>query len=239
MRGFRLISLSVLLPALAACADERAGEAAPEILTQDPMISAALHDPLMVDRDLAYRNEANAALTIRFDHALPLPAYSPDEARAAREAARLDLLKHGEILDLPEPELAAEPARLSWSGGAADLMSRFDVPSQCSDNLEKGFAWAARMLPGAEIAPHGQVRFAAGTVSRECNLRIIVYRVPGSLKDALQYHYNQAQRSGLDLQYHSGPVAMLAGQEGERRLAIIGRQGPGVSSDIRVIDWSL
>ena len=124
--------LVYLAPVLAvfACADESAVEPDAVVNNVDPYIARALNDPLMVDPDLAYRNEANAAITIGYDHALPSFKQTEETASAARETARLALLEEGPIPDLPLPS-GQGPASLAESYSVEAVLDALDAPMAC------------------------------------------------------------------------------------------------------------
>jgi len=102
----RRASALAFLPCLAAAAAgcSQGGGETPDpfaAIAEDPVIARALHDPLMSDPDLASLNEANAAIGFPDSAALPVLAASSEDAQAAREALRLELLASGPIPDLP------------------------------------------------------------------------------------------------------------------------------------------
>lgn len=97
MQGRLLLSFATAIACVlpAACSEPESEAAAPEVLSSDPLLARALNDPLMVDPDLSWRNEANAVIAIRDGHPLP-PFDARDDARQrARDAGRLELLENG------------------------------------------------------------------------------------------------------------------------------------------------
>lgn len=214
----RVIALLSCLGA-AACGG-RAPDAADEYaaIAQDPVIARALHDPLMSDPDLASRNEANAAIGFADSNALPvLPARSED-AQAARETLRLDLLRAGAIPDLPPANEGAGGKSLGPMASAADLLAAVDAPARCAGALKEDFALAASLPPVAEIPPGAMVVQAGGADARGCGLRIIRYRSPAPIIDLLQYHYARASRAGLSAERYAAPEDIITakGKETER-----------------------
>lgn len=206
MRCVFAISLSLVLVACSANPAERA-DTSPLMI--DPVVARALHDPLMSDPDLSARNDANAVLGLPASGALPAFAATPDAARAAREAARLELLEGGPISDLPPVSEAVGGKSLGTLASAADLLSALGVPQTCGARLEQGFVWSANLPPVAAIMPHGMVIQAGGAEIAPCRLRIIRYQTPAMPADVLAYHYARAVRAGLTGTRTAVPEAMI------------------------------
>ena len=210
-----LLPLLCLLPA--ACAegeDARTRDAA--LIATDPVIARALHDPLMSDPDLASRNEANAMLGGADSSALPVFAATPEAAREAREAARIELLEDGPIPDLP---LARTQARgkvpmkaLGPMASAADLLAALGAPASCAKRLKEDFALAADLPPVAALPPMAMVVQAGGADGGGCGVRIIRYDTAAAPEDVLQYHYVRARRAGLSAERYAAPEDGIVGK---------------------------
>ncbi len=223
---------------LVGCSEEPDTQAVESILATDPLLSRALSDPLMVDPDLAYRNEANAAVTIRHDHALP-PFVATDElAGLAREAARVELLQDGRIPDLPFPVVEDAPANLSDLSLASEMVEAVGGPSRCIAGLREGMEWAADMPAPARIMPHGLVQQAAANPADGCSLRVVRYLTPVGQEDALQYHFALADRARLYTTYFDKPERALVGDGRTQQLVVHARSGPGGMSAVDVIYWA-
>ncbi len=205
----------------------------------DPYIARALNDPLMVDPDLSYRNEANAAITFGYDHALPSFKATEEEAGRARETARLQLLEGGPIRDLPAPQKGAGPASLDQAFGVEALLRAIDVPTQCRKNIAGDFAYAATLPDIAQVMPHGMVRLAAAVDQPGCTLRIVRYVTPVAIEDALQYHYTMADRAKLGPVIFAAPEASLIGNRRGTHLQVYARKTAGNLSAVDVITWTL
>lgn len=200
MRRAAFLVLTVLLTA--ACSGSPDAGAPGDHFLSDPLVSAALHDPLMSDPDLSARNEANAVLGFADDAGLPLFAATPEAAKAAREAARLELLADGAIPSLPAS--VAAPGALPAPGGKVqDGFAAIGAQPSCIAGLKEGFGWAANLQPAAAIMPHGMVVQAGGSDAAGCGLRVIRYHTAAPPEDVLQYHYVRAGRAGLAPQRHA------------------------------------
>lgn len=217
----------LILPAiimLAACSPGE-GDAARDaaLIDRDPAIARALNDPLMSDPDLATRNEANAAIGFADSTALPVLPASSTDARAAREALRLDLLENGPIPDLPRAQ-ESEGKALGPMSGAADLLAAVGAPATCAAGLTEDFALAASLPPAAALPPGGMVQQAGGADAPGCRIRIVRYLSAAPCEDVLQYHHARALRAGMASQRRGDAIA--ASGKGAERLAAHVRAAP-------------
>ena len=222
----------LVLPAmLAACSQAPGHEAARDPFAADPLVAAALHDPLMSDPDLSARNEANAVLGFAADTALPLIPATPEAAQAARDAGRLELLAEGGMPPLPAP--VAAPVALPAPGGKAQAgLAAIGVAGPCLARLEEGFEWAARLPQVAAIMPQGMVVQAGGSDAAGCGLRVIRYQTAAAPEDVLQYHYVRAGRAGLNPQRHAGEGESISGKAatGEALLVRVRKAASGLTA---------
>lgn len=212
-------ALLVLLCLGAAACGGRAEDAADPFaeIAEDPVIARALHDPLMSDPDLASRNEANAAMGFADSNALPVFAATSEDAQAAREALRLELLAGGPIPDLPEVSEGEGGPRLGPMAPAADLLAAVGAPKSCAGRLREDFALAASLPAAAAIPGGAMVVQAGGADGRGCGLRIVRYRSAAPAQDLLQYHVTRAVRAGLGAALFAAPedIVIARGQAGE------------------------
>ncbi len=233
------LMLGVVLVTVAACSAGESRETASPVNGVDPYLARALNDPLMVDPDLAYRNEANAAITIGYDHALPSFRASDEEAGRAREVARLELLEDGPIVDLPEPRKGPGPVSLDQAFSVPALLDAVEAPMECRTQIKGGFAFASSMPEIARVMPHGMVRQAAAVDQPGCELRVVRYVTPVAIEDALQYHYTMAERSQLAPAFYTAPEASLIANRRGTHLQVFARRTAGNLSAIDVITWTL
>jgi hypothetical protein len=236
MRNAAILFLPVLMPVLlTACSDTSGDGVVGDPFAADPLVAAALHDPLMSDPDLSARNEANAVLGFAGDSALPLLPATPEAAQAAREAGRLELLADGGMPSLPEP--VAAPGTMPAPGGSAqDGLAAIGAPEACIAGLKEGFGWTADLPQAAAIMPHGMVVQAGGSDAAGCGVRVIRYHTAAPPEDVLQYHYVRAGRAGLEAQRHA-PEGKGAGESisgygptGEALLVILRKTASGFTA---------
>ncbi|MEL7447346.1 MAG: hypothetical protein AAGK02_16330 [Pseudomonadota bacterium] len=205
----------------------------------DPLLASALHDPLMVDPDLAYRNEANAALTVGVGHALPVLEHSSEAERMAREKGRLELLASGRIADLPAAVPGEDGRSIAGKRSSAiDMALVYDAPEECVERLVEGYSWAASMPVPASIMPHGQVSQAAGADQDSCKLRVVRYVSAAGSEDTLQYHYNRAVRARLDASIFDAPERSLNASNRNSALGVHVRERPEGGAFVDLIYWS-
>lgn len=210
----------ILIPLLAACSGKSEDRTPVNPLASDPVVARALNDPLMSDPDLAARNEANAVLGFAADTGLPLFPATPETARAAREAARIELLEGGEIVPLPAASSESGPV-IAADATADDLLAVLGAQERCSAAIKEGFVWAVDPPSVAAIMPHGMVMQAAGSQSARCDLRIIRYRTPAAPEDVLQYHLTRAVRAGLQPAVYADPDAGLSARADDGEAVIV------------------
>lgn len=205
--------------------------------SSDPAIGIALQSRLMAGSDLASNNEANAALVAGDLQPIPLADTSDRSARRAREMARLELLEDGSIASLPaiSPNKSTD---LNFNGRAlSELAQSLGAPTDCIIDLNYGFEWAAELDATARLMPHAQVHAAAGADSASCTLRAISYRTPSGASEAVQYHFNRADRAGLATELHAAdPLALHAWANG-KVLWVLERKKTGDMAAIDVIYW--
>ncbi|TAD76946.1 MAG: hypothetical protein EAY70_09240 [Sphingomonadales bacterium] len=233
-KAMRLIPILLMFPILAACA-EAADEAAqdPALIAQDPVIARALHDPLMSDPDLASRNEANAALGFPDSHALPVLAASTEDAQAAREAQRLELLEGGTIPELPLSQDGEGTTPLGPMTGPADLLAAVGAPASCAKSLREDFALAASLPPAAAIPQRGMVMQAGGADAAGCWLRIIRYHTAAPVPDVLQYHLARMLRAGMKGERKGD--AIIGTGKGAERVAAHVRAAPNGLTGVTLV----
>jgi hypothetical protein len=207
---------------LAACAPGGDAAAPGEaLIATDPVISRALHDPLMSDPDLASRNEAAAAIGFVDSAALPVLAGSSESAAAAREAMRIELLESGTLPDLPAASKVPGGAVLGPMSGPGELLAAVGAPGICAKRLKQDFTLAAKLPPAALIPPRAMVVQAGGSDAKACGLWIVRYLTPAASADVLQYHYVRAGRAGLKPIRHAAPGESIAGVgKGAERIAV-------------------
>ena len=227
---------ATLLLALAACSEEPV-PVADEALTKDPLLSRALNDPLMVDPDLAWRNEANAVITYRDGHPLPPFLGSEDAAGRAREAADSELLADGPIPDLPAASSGEGSAALADLNYAGEMMRAVGSREDCIGDLTDRLSWSTAMPPTSSIMPHGMIQQAAGVDQGTCVVRVVRYLTPVSTEDALEYHFAKADRARFRIELFDAPEMQMRAERRDQIIAVHTREGANGMAQVDVVHW--
>lgn len=222
--------------ALAAC-DEQPRSEPVEVLSKDPQLARAVHDPLMVDPDLAWRTEANAVVGLRDGHPLPPIEARNDAADRAREAMRLELLEGGQIPPLPAMNAGEGGASLAELGGAGDMLKAVGGRTDCVEQMDDDLLWSTAMPPTSSIPPHGMVQQAAGVDVGTCVVRVVRYLTPVDVEDVLEYHFTKVDRARFDISLKSQPEAQMIAERRDQKVSVHVREGPGGMSAVDVIHW--
>ncbi|MDJ0977082.1 MAG: hypothetical protein QNI87_00935 [Erythrobacter sp.] len=232
------LGILALVASLSACGTQAPAPEDADASAVDPLVARALFAPLMVDPDLSYANEANAAIAIRHDHALPVFAGSAQLADRAREASRLALLEDGPILDLPPASKAPGGVSLAERYSVNAVLDAVGAPDVCRKGVTQDFAHAANTPGIAAIMPHGMVHIAAASAGRECELSLVRYVTPASIPDALQFHYTIAVREGAQLQHVTQPEAGLTGYARAAQFRVFAREARHDMTAVDVVTWT-
>lgn len=236
MRASLIPVTALPLLALAACGEEPA-PATEEIVAQDPLLARALNDPLLVDPDLSWRSEANAAIAWRDGHPLPLFTASPGAAERARDAARNELLDGGRIPPLPGVRIGEGSASLAGLTTAGEIVAAVGGREDCSARLGGGLGWSTRMPDIASVMPHGMVQQAAGVDAGNCVMRVVRYLTPASADDVLEYHFTKVDRERFRIDLFDTPERQLRAERRDQVIAVHVREGPGDMTAVDVVHW--
>ena len=236
IRAMRSVPLALAIVALVSCGDE-ASNAPAELGAQDPLLARALNDPLMVDPDLSWRSEANAAISIRDGHPLPLFSAREDSASRAREAARVELLEDGQIPAVPLAATGSGSPSLASLTTANEILEALAVRPDCVAAMDGQLSWSTRMPGTSSIMPHGMVQQAAGVDMGECVVRVVRYLTPASVSDVLEYHYAKVDRARFRIERFDAPEVQLRADRRDQALAVHVRDGANGMTEVDVVHW--
>lgn len=215
-----LLALPLLL---AACGDS--SERGDKRGERDPVIAAALADPIMADPDLASQNRGNSALQGGGPPSAELPPdkTGPEETERARAAA-LDLAG-GKLAPLPAPSPALDASRLAGKLTPRAMAEALpELAKGCSESLELGFIWAARLPAALPVYPRGHARQAAGSDAKGCGLRVVGFVTPVPASEVLAFYATTAGKAGLTVAYRrEGGDEVLTGKGKGLEFAIFAR----------------
>lgn len=224
--------------ALVGCGSDRSSEEPQFDRTRDPLVARALADPLMSDPDLAYRNEANSAITVRFDHILPPLAATDEAAERARNAVRVELLKDGPIPEIPAAFAAGDgPGSFAAIATADAMLREAGGPIGCARSLSEGLIFAADMPAAAAIMPHGMTQQAAGSDASGCVVRVVRYLAPVGGSEVIEWHYALAERARLRPVIYGEAEMALVGEGRGEKLVVQARPGPNGLTAVDLVHW--
>lgn len=208
IRSTKVMQLLPLALALAACGGAK--QAVQGALDEDPALTGALGDQIMVDPDLAGQNRGSAALGGGgpANGELPVQSRSPEAIAVARaDAARL---LGGAIQSAPAPRAHATAAA---------------VTTNCPDKVQYGASWAATLPAALPIYPRGAVQEAAGTDKDGCRLRVVNFITPVGIKDVIDFYYSRSRSAGYSAEYRlEGGDHVLDGTKGTAAYVIYARK---------------
>lgn len=205
MTGFSRILPIVAALMAGACAREP-DTAAVDAL--DPVVAAALADPLMTDPELATRNPGGDGLQGLGppDGTVPPLDASQAEIDRAREAARLTA--GGSFRKVP---LAIEGKSAPAALTPGLLAARLPGPA-CGADLAYSAIWAARLPEPLAPYPRAHVIDGAGLDAKGCALRLVRMVTPVSPDDALAFHVTQLHAAGWPaIHRKAGEASVLTG----------------------------
>lgn len=223
---------------IASCdrqADVDGGEA--QSVSSDPLLARALSDPLMVDPDLASRNEVNAAIAYRDGHPLPPLTAREDAASRAREAVRLELLEGGQIAGMSPASDGPGGSALGGLSDAGAMVKAVGSREDCIDRMDARLGWSDSLPDTSAIMPHGMVQQAAGVDVDTCVIRVVRYLTPVSPQDALEYHFVKVDRARFAIERFDAPEAQLRAERRDQVLTVHVREGPGGLTEVDLVHW--
>lgn len=233
----RLFALACL--ALAAC--EAGDDAAAIGAERDPVVAAAVNEPLMADPDLAGQNQGGAALTGGGPASAEIPPFkrSKDEIDAARAAAQQVLGKS--IPGAPEPEESMGTSRLDKAVSAPAIARALGVGSAaCAERMDYSAIWAARLAAPFEVYPRGHVGQSAGTDQGGCRLRVVSFVTPVAAEDVAAFYAARAKAGGYALRRtREGADDVLQGTRGATAYAVAVRPRDDKLSEVTIVTSQL
>lgn len=219
---------------LAGCGSNEEPASEPE---DDPALSGALGEQIMVDPDLVGQNRANSAAALPSqDRSLPTVDAGPEAIAAARAEALRLVGGPGRMKKAPEArevsgELPADAAltaaaRSAAPGGNAD----------CAERAQYTMTWAARMPPAFPVYPRGAVQEAAGTDAGGCALRVVNFVTPVPLAEVMDFYFTRARDAGFSAERQmQGSDDVLAGVNGRASYVVYARRLASGNTEVDLV----
>jgi len=212
------LAVVMLVPALAGCGQTAPGAAPP----RDPVVVAALNDPVMIDPDLVGQTQPGSVFILAGPPSAPIPLIdrSDDELAAARAAAARLLGEDSGAAPPPGTGLVTAPGP-SLATTAARTLGELGLAKGCAGGLRQSASWAASLPDGLPIYPRGHVQDAAGNDGSGCHLRVVRYLTPVPLSDVANFYWNRAGEAGLAPRHDSTTVGVrIAAMDGKTGFAV-------------------
>jgi hypothetical protein len=240
MRAVKLLNSLVLSGIaatllLSACGGGK--DKAAEIPGDDAALSAALHDPLMVDPDLTSQNQRGAALGGGGPASAMIPPEQTGREVIAAAKADAETLLGGPIQSAPLASSATGKAQAAQDARTLAATVLAGTPgARCTATLAYSAQWAAKLPDGLPIYPRGHVQEAAGSDAAGCKLRVVHYHTPVSPADVIDFTYSSARKAGYSAIRHSeGGDDVLTGAKGAASYTLYARKRADGLSEVDLV----
>ncbi|MCB2076083.1 MAG: hypothetical protein KDE55_00125 [Novosphingobium sp.] len=206
---------------LAGCSGDKKAEGGED----DPALTGALGDEIMVDPELTGQNQGGDGVTAGSTKVeLPPEQRSPEAIAAAKtEAAKL---AGGAIQSAPPPEGGSDVASLVEQASTAAQVAQVSkaANTNCAEKAEYSMGWAAKLPDALKVYPRGAVQEAAGTDADGCSLRVVSFATPVAPDDVVNFYYTRARKAGYDAKHRlDGKDHVLGGSKGGSAYLIYAR----------------
>jgi hypothetical protein len=220
---------------LAGCGSDEGAVAEPE---DDPALTAALGEQIMVDPDLVGQNRANSAAAMPSeDGSLPTVDNTPEAIAAARAEALRLVGGPGKMKKAPEPRevSGALPADAALTA-AARVAAAPGADADCADRARYTMQWAAELPRPFPVYPRGAVQEAAGTDAGDCALRVVNFVTPVPLGEVMDFYFTRARNAGFSTQrvLQDGDD-VLAGLKGRASYVLYARRLPSGNTEVDLV----
>lgn len=176
----------------------------------DPAVTSALGDEIMVDPELAGQQGGPGASSI----ALPPEQRTPEAASAAKaEAVKL---AGGTIQPAPAPTGGSDLGKLIEGAATAAQVAATAKTGKidCAAKVAYSAKWANTLPAALAVYPRGAVQEAAGTDSDGCRLRVVNFTTPVTPTDVVDFYYTRARAGGYDARHQvDGKDHVLGGKK--------------------------
>jgi hypothetical protein len=199
---------------------------------QDPAMTAALHDQIMVDPALA--GTANKD-TVRppakpYSGALPVDTVGATSSAAKGSG---ETLRHA-----PAPGACPQcvAARESLTLGALASRQKDKRTASCAADMRYSASWANRLPADVPLYPDARVSEAAGNASGACALRAVSFSTGAPMQSVLDWYYTRTSKAGYTAEHQAdGADHVLGGTRqdgGAFALFLTSRRDGGTDVDL-------
>lgn len=213
-----MLSAGALALSLAACDSNGGDTPDPDEMdaaltddSEDPAMTGALEDQILVDPDLTDQSNQNAASRANGSRGT-VPADTGGEGGKKAADAELGANK----LSAPKPTRVAAGECTDCAAGGSTMtlgaMAEGQSGGACTQRLNYDMGWATRMPAAFPVYPRARLKEAAGIDGGSCNIRAVTFTTDSIVKDVVDYYYTKARRAGFSAEYQmQGSEHILGG----------------------------
>lgn len=199
---------------------------------QDPAMTAALHDQIMVDPALAQQANKDTVRPPAKPYSGELPADTVG-ATSSASAGPAEALKHA-----PAPGSCPQcvAARESLTLGALAARQKDKSTASCAADMHYSASWANRLPADVPLYPDARVSEAAGNASGACALRAVSFSTGAPMQTVLDWYYTRTTGAGYTAEHQAdGADHVLGGTRrdgGAFALFLTSRRDGGTDVDL-------
>ena len=196
---------------------------------QDPALTAALHDQIMVDPGLTQQSNADA---IR-------PPSRPDPGAVPASVALKDTTDPATLKPAPAasancPECKAKGGALTLGALAARQPNR--SVAECAPKIGYSAGWANRLPQGLPLYPDARVSEAAGADRDGCTLRVVSFASAAAPSRVIDWFYTRSTAAGYAAEHKAdGKRDVLGGTHGNAAYVLYVTPHTGGGSDVDLV----
>ncbi|MET1754997.1 hypothetical protein ABVV53_05920 [Novosphingobium sp. RD2P27] len=189
---------------------------------EDPAITGALGDEIMVDPEMSGAN-GSAIAPNGGQTELPPEQRSPEAIQAARDEAMVQA--GGSLKATPQPQTGSPTSLVESAATAARVAQQAKAAStDCTQKVQYSATWAAKLPKDLPVYPRGAVQEAAGTDGEGCSLRVVNFVSPVTPGDVMDFYYTKATNAGFGAEHRmDGSDHVLGGRKGNVAYLIYAR----------------
>lgn len=243
MIAFRLRTVTLALAPLllVACGDGGADETpyslddelAEGANAQDPLLAAAVQDPLLTDPQLSTKSNADAIRPPSQPYAAPVPAGDIAPAPDTDDGA---LMKTPDAIRGTCRQCAI--ARDAITLGALAARQSDPRTRNCAPALRYAAGWANRLPADMPLYGGARVIEAAGADGAGCRIRAVTFTTSRPVDHMLDWYFTQGTKAGYATEHQADDAEhVLAGsraRDGAAYVAFV-RTAPGGGSEIDLL----
>lgn len=203
---------------------------------EDPALTAALRDQIMVDPALVQQANADAVR----------PPSRPESGAVPPDGIATAAMTGAAGARVPSEALRTAPAasgtcrqcaiaRQSLTLGAL-AEKQGGRSGQCAANVSYAAGWANRLPAGVPLYPDARVVEAAGADGAGCALRVVSFASAATMQRLLDYYYTKATAAGFTAEHGAeGAEHVLGGNRNGAAFLVVLRARAGGGTDVDLL----